>query len=649
MGSCLPTSRRTTPCCWSRSADPRSPTTWCRSWRTSPAAAASRASGWRRSGSTTSSSAVARRSTTRTARSSPRSARTSPAPASTCRSTGATATGTPYLADTLAQMAADGVRRAAVLRRRRRYSSYSGCRQYRENLADAVAEVAGGAPARPAAALLQPPGLRRARRRRDARRARRAARRGPRASARLVFVTHSIPAAMNDDRAAPTAARTSPSTAASAAEIVERVRQETGRRHPHELVYCSRSGPPQVPWLEPDVNDHLEAAGRARACRPWCWSRSASSPTTWRSSTTSTPRPSRPPKRLGLPAARAATPGIDPRFVAMVRDLLVERAAVERGDRGHPAGRRVDRRLARRLRPGLLPQPARRAPGALRSGLVSGPRADRARATWRSRSPAEAAALVAERRAAGVSVADTKSSRHRRGHRGRPRQRGADPEPAPRRPARRRLPRRGGRRPGSAPAACAGSSTRSTAPSTSSTAFPQYAVSIAAEWQRRDRRRRRRRRPVGSRVRRGPRPRSDARRRTPPGRGPRRRCASGWSSPASATSATCGSTRPRQSQRLLPEVRDIRRMGSSALDLCQVAEGTRRRLRRGGLQPWDRAAASLVLTEAGGRFAVLPGTMATGVPGWPEETVVTAAPADGWDDFVTRPRDGRLPRRTGRE
>jgi len=37
-------------------------------------------------------------------------------------------------------------------------------------------------------------------------------------------------------------------------------------------------------------------------------------------------------ERLGLPARRAATAGADPRFVAMVRDLLVERAAVERGE-----------------------------------------------------------------------------------------------------------------------------------------------------------------------------------------------------------------------------------------------------------------------------------------------------------------------------
>jgi ferrochelatase len=37
-------------------------------------------------------------------------------------------------------------------------------------------------------------------------------------------------------------------------------------------------------------------------------------------------------ERLGLPARRAATPGTDPRFVAMVRDLLLERAAVEGGE-----------------------------------------------------------------------------------------------------------------------------------------------------------------------------------------------------------------------------------------------------------------------------------------------------------------------------
>ena len=86
--------------------------------------------------------------------------------------------------------------------------------------------------------------------------------------------------------------------------------------------------------------------------------------------------------------------------------------------------------------------------------------------------------------------------------------------------------------------------------------------------------------------------------------------------------------------RLLPEIRDIRRIGSSALDICHVAEGSADGYVEEGAQPWDWAAASLVLTEAGGRFAVLPGALGNVIPGWPEMTLVTAAPADGWDEFV---------------
>ncbi|MBA3783069.1 inositol monophosphatase family protein [Nocardioides sp. InS609-2] len=87
--------------------------------------------------------------------------------------------------------------------------------------------------------------------------------------------------------------------------------------------------------------------------------------------------------------------------------------------------------------------------------------------------------------------------------------------------------------------------------------------------------------------------------------------------------------------RLLPQVRDIRRMGSCALDLCHVAEGSADGYVEEGPQPWDWSAGSLVVTEAGGRFGVLPGVLGTRLPGWPEMTLVTAAPAEGWDDFVT--------------
>lgn len=53
--------------------------------------------------------------------------------------------------------------------------------------------------------------------------------------------------------------------------------------------------------------------------------------------------------------------------------------------------------------------------------------------------------------------------------------------------------------------------------------------------------------------------------------------------------------------RLLPKVRDIRRIGSAALDLCAVASGARDAFYETGLQPWDRSAGLLIAAEAGAR------------------------------------------------
>jgi myo-inositol-1(or 4)-monophosphatase len=86
--------------------------------------------------------------------------------------------------------------------------------------------------------------------------------------------------------------------------------------------------------------------------------------------------------------------------------------------------------------------------------------------------------------------------------------------------------------------------------------------------------------------------------------------------------------------RMLPLVRDIRRMGSCALDLCHVAEGSADGYVEEGPQPWDHGAGGLVASEAGARFEVLPGTVGRDVLGTDEPTVVVAAPAAGWDDFV---------------
>lgn len=78
--------------------------------------------------------------------------------------------------------------------------------------------------------------------------------------------------------------------------------------------------------------------------------------------------------------------------------------------------------------------------------------------------------------------------------------------------------------------------------------------------------------------------------------------------------------------RLLGSVRDVRRMGSAALDLCWVGAGRFDAYVEEGLQPWDLAAGGLVAAEAGARVETL-----RGVGG---KDCVLAAPADGFADFA---------------
>ncbi len=84
-----------------------------------------------------------------------------------------------------------------------------------------------------------------------------------------------------------------------------------------------------------------------------------------------------------------------------------------------------------------------------------------------------------------------------------------------------------------------------------------------------------------------------------------------------------------ETSRLLPVVRDIRRIGSAALDLCFVACGRYDAYVERGLKPWDLAAGGLVVTEAGGRVEGLRGTEAG-------ERIVTAASAQLYDAFHER-------------
>jgi len=78
--------------------------------------------------------------------------------------------------------------------------------------------------------------------------------------------------------------------------------------------------------------------------------------------------------------------------------------------------------------------------------------------------------------------------------------------------------------------------------------------------------------------------------------------------------------------RLLPVVRDVRRLGSSALDLCYVADGKADAYVEEGVHLWDYAAGGFIATQAGARAAILRG--ASGTP------AMVAAPAHGFDEFL---------------
>jgi ferrochelatase len=154
----------------------------------------------------------------------------------------------PYLADTLAEMSRLGVRRAVgVLAAAQR--SYSGCTQYRENVRDASAAVRQSGSEPPRITYVgdwhEHPGFVEA----NADHVRRAFDRLPpdvRDRARLIFTAHSIPVSM---------AQQYPYEANLKASA--RLIAQAAGRADWAVVYQSRSGRPEDPWLEPDVCDYL--------------------------------------------------------------------------------------------------------------------------------------------------------------------------------------------------------------------------------------------------------------------------------------------------------------------------------------------------------------------------------------------------------
>src|ERR1700733_14418583 len=244
----------------------------------------------------------------------------------------------PLLADTLRQMRSDGVRRALVFVTSI-FSSYSGCRQYLENIEQARAEVDGAPHIHKLRKFYNHPLFIEA----QADEVRQALGGQP---ARIIFPAHSVPLGMAE-------------TSDYQKQLQESCRlvAESVGISDWRLVYQSRSGPPNHPWLEPDigdvlremepgsdivvvpigfVSDHIEVIydldTEAQAIA----------------------------RERGVNMLRAATVGVHPKFLQMIRELIEERLGLSqpRAIGQYPASHDV-------CRADCCPAPARRPSSTL--------------------------------------------------------------------------------------------------------------------------------------------------------------------------------------------------------------------------------------------------------------------------------------------
>ncbi len=229
----------------------------------------------------------------------------------------------PLLQDTLRQMKDNGVKRALAFVTSA-YSSYSGCREYRENIATALGSLGEGelkvdklrvffnhprfieATVDYATAALRELPI------------------DDCSRTHLIFTAHSIPVSVAQG------SQYQAQLQEASRLVAERLDAVRGGRTDFDLVYQSRSGPPTQPWLEPDVLDFLrdlKRQGKSKsvvlvpigfvsdhievlydldtAANGLC-------------------------AELGLRTARAQCVGTHPRFVQMIRELIVERMEIER-------------------------------------------------------------------------------------------------------------------------------------------------------------------------------------------------------------------------------------------------------------------------------------------------------------------------------
>ena len=237
----------------------------------------------------------------------------------------------PYLNDALAEAKERGFAKLIAIATSA-YSSYSSCRQYREDFADALADTGTGDEIQidkvrqffDHPGFVQPfiegvrdgiaglvadnPGLDRT------------------TEVEVLFATHSIPS--TDAAKSGPAERGFGEGGAYAAQhraVAEVVMREAGATEvPWQLVYQSRSGPPSMPWLEPDINDAIEqlpAAGRKAVVIVPLGFVSDHMEVLWDLDNEALETA----QEHGLAAVRVPTPGTHPAYVAGLVDLVLER------------------------------------------------------------------------------------------------------------------------------------------------------------------------------------------------------------------------------------------------------------------------------------------------------------------------------------
>ncbi len=249
----------------------------------------------------------------------------------------------PFLVDTLREMAGDGIKSALAFVTSA-YGSYSGCRQYLDDIVRARQEVGEVAPEIHKLRLYyNHPGFIEANVAQVAAAFERVSSEA-RAGAALVFTAHSIPQAQ----------ATGSDYAAQFHEVAGLVAQAVGRPE-WTFAYQSRSGPPQQPWLEPDIGDHLAslaASGVKDVVIAPTGFVSDHMEVIYDLDTEAQAKA----QALGLRMVRAATAGTHPAFVRMIRELVGERMADGRprptvGERGPSPDV---------CRPGCCPAPSRK-------------------------------------------------------------------------------------------------------------------------------------------------------------------------------------------------------------------------------------------------------------------------------------------------